>query len=530
MKTMIKNIAIILLLTISSQSCLDVDVQNFTSPEIYYNTEEELNNALTGVYGTLKSGDTYSNAILGRMGLDADQGYNRNQHGAKTVGMYNTSTSDLLVSNYWAKFYAGIYQANLLLENIDRVSSLEKEKRDIIRGEALFLRAYFHFMLVQNFDDVPLILESTKSVSAQDYQVKRTPAKEVYERIIQDMETASHLVESIEDIGHAGRINKSAVYGILTRVCLYMAGNPINEKSKYQDAHDWAKKLIDLSYHELNPSFQKVFENLAQDVYETRESIWEVEFWGSGTGIYSSLSGKVGLNNGIFNNFDAEIGLAPTYIASTAYTYNVFKTDNDLRRSWTVAPFYYRNPGNKVAVKVNYQPTQLFNRSCGKFRRESEVLLPKSTGTSPQNYPLLRYSDILLMFAEAVNELNDGPTTEAYEAINQVRRRGYGKDINTADNAIDLKNLDYQGFMAELQDERTRELAFESLRKADLVRWGIFLPNMKQRLEEANAHIEFPELKWAKHSFSSVSPRDVLWPIPAREITLNKNLTQNKGW
>ena len=134
------------------------------------------------------------------------------------------------------------------------------------------------------------------------------------------------------------------------------------------------------------------------------------------------------------------------------------------------------------------------------------------------------------MFAEAENKINNGPTAEAYEAINKVRRRGYGFDVSIPNAAVDLAGLDYTGFLSEIQDERTRELAFESLRKSDLVRWGIFLTNMKARLDEANAHVDFYDLRFAKRTFTSVSERDVVWPIPAYEIGLNPNLTQNTGW
>lgn len=134
------------------------------------------------------------------------------------------------------------------------------------------------------------------------------------------------------------------------------------------------------------------------------------------------------------------------------------------------------------------------------------------------------------MFAEADNEVNGGPTGEAYEAVNQVVRRGYGKDQFTEDPTIDWSGMDYESFKQEIYNERSRELAYECLRKADLVRWGIFYEKMKGCLNDANKAPSFADLKHAKAMFGNVSERDVVWPIPSYEIAINDKLTQNKGW
>src|SRR5690606_33409076 len=105
-----------------------------------------------------------------------------------------------------------------------------------------------------------------------------------------------------------------------------------------------------------------------------------------------------------------------------------------------------------------------------------------------------------------------------------------GLDYAQPNASVDLEGLSYEKFLETIQDERTRELAFECLRKGDLVRWGIFLTNMKQRLAEANSHIDFYDLRFAKSMFTNVSARDVVWPIPSYELGVNSKLTQNTGW
>ncbi|WP_353138113.1 RagB/SusD family nutrient uptake outer membrane protein [Pseudopedobacter sp.] len=607
----LKYLTLILFTTLSSCNMLDVEPKDFLSPEQYYNTEEELKTALTGVYSTFVKGGTFLNN-LGRMGLDADEVYNYREQ--NSVADYLTSPNDSKILNFWRDYYAGITRANMLLKNIDKATTVDKAKRDIIKGEALFLRGFFYFMLVQNFGDVPLILQPIETSGMDEIQTPRTPAKQVYDQIISDMTQASELVEDISKVGNGSRVNKSAVYGMLARVCLYMAGNPINEgRPMYEEARKWAKKVMDNPVHKLNNSYQDVFVKLATDQYDIGESIFEIEFYGNGQGIYATLGGFVGIHNGIQNNntsnTETNVGQAYAYLQTTAYVYNTFE-EGDLRRDWAIAPFTYTAGTDN---EVYYAPgAYLFNRFIGKFRRVSETLKPKHAGRTPQNYPVLRFSDVLLMFAEAENEIN-GPTEDAVNAVNEVRRRGYGKllygerlktititnggsgytsaptvsitggDPATAATAtaaiasgkvtsITISNpgtfykttspvvitisggggtgatatatitsleeadltmaqkADDVSFREMIYQERTRELAFENMRKADLVRWGILIKKMKESLADANTAVAYSSISRAKSYFGNASERDVLWPIPGYEIGVNPKLTQNPGY
>src|SRR5690606_29464245 len=121
-------------------------------------------------------------------------------------------------------------------------------KRSMI-GQALFLRAYFYLMLVNRFGAVPLILESIKTSDVESLQIPQTPAKQIYDKIIADMEEAAEMVDDITTIGYGGRVSKSAIWGVLARTCLYVAGNPINDVSRYEEARDWAKKVMDTGVH-----------------------------------------------------------------------------------------------------------------------------------------------------------------------------------------------------------------------------------------------------------------------------------------
>lgn len=518
----------------SLQSCKDtlkVEPVDFFQPHEFYKNKEELNYALNGVYSTLTASSSPYQSFVARMGLDADEGYINYAADRNSLADYRVVASDSRILSYWTVFYAGINKANDLLINIDNAQVEEGEKLRV-KGETLFLRAYFYLMLVNRFGDIPLVLTPITSVAREELQVPQTPAKDVYEKILEDMEEASELVG---DATHPGKVSKSAIWGIMARTCLYMAGKPINEASKYAEAKEWALKVIGAGIHVLNTDYTQVFINYAQDKYDIRESIWEVEYWGNGSAPFQAAAGFVGRNNGIGTTRDPSIGYSLGALRNTEYLYKLYDDPHDVRRDWNIAPFYYG--GSAVATKTSWAATQLFHRHCGKWRREYEILA-KNDGRTPQNYPLLRYSDVLLMFAEAdcisSNSLIVSP--EGHEALNKVRRRARGLDPLTPNLTIDLKDLNKSQFMEEIMDERARELAFESLRKSDLVRWGNFYDKMRIVYDELQPYLNSTSVsikdraEVAVRSYSNVSRRDVLWPIPTYELGVNNKLKQNSGW
>ena len=466
------------LLLADACSLLDTESQDFIDPKKYYKTEEQLQSALNGVYATLAQTSLYGAMMLGRMGLSADIGYEAYTVDEGTVGYYDVNPADSKIRNYWRDLYDGIGRANLLLENIGN-PEMDEADRDNIRGQALFLRAYYHFLLTTRFGDVPLVLHTPASGKLSDVRIPQTPQREVYLKIIEDMETAAGQVKPIGEVECGGRISQSAVWGILARVCLYMAGEPVNEPGMYAKAKEYAAKVIGTGCHALNPSYQQVFINYIQDKYDTRESIFEVEFYGNNVGTYSTTAGQVGRNNGIkFTNTDMpEVGYSIGSIRATPYFFQLFEEDDE-RRDWSIANYTLSDSGEKETVSAN----NMWIRFCGKFRREYELITPKSTTHTSTNFPLLRYSDVLLMYAEAVAADAGSDATEltaAYEHLNKVRRRGYGRDLNAPAEGVDLPVEGAVSLLEAVKDERARELGHELLRKDDLIRWGEFYDRMQ---------------------------------------------------
>lgn len=513
----------------ASCSLLDTEPQDFIDPNDYYATADQLQAALNGVYATMAQSGLYGAAMLGRVGLSADIGYEAYTVDEGTVGYYDVTPSDSKIRTYWRELYAGIGRANRLMENIAK-PVMDETERDNIYGQALFLRAYYHFLLTIRFGDVPLMLHTPASGKLSDVQVPQTPQREVYLKIIEDMETAAELVKPASEVECGGRISQSAVYGILARVCLYMAGNPVNEPGMYARAKTFAAKVIDTGFHALNPSYQQVFINYMQDKYDIRESIFEVEFYGNNVGTYTTTAGQVGRNNGIkFTNTDKpEVGYSIGTIRATPYFFQLFE-DDDERRDWTIADYEFSDEGEKEPISAN----NMWVRCSGKFRREYEIIAPKSTTNTSTNFPILRYSDVLLMYAEAVaaDETSEaGELTQAYEYLNRVRRRGYGRDVNTPVTGVDLPEEGRISLLTAVKEERARELGHELLRKDDLIRWGEFYDRMQAVRSTVPANYTSNYYVAARLYYGNVQTRDVLWPIPTYELSVNPYLVQNKGW
>jgi len=527
----IKSLLVIcvILITSSCQGFLETEPEDFLSPEYYYSNEDQINTALVGIYGKLS--DTrngaalYASAYFTFMGTEGDDGFYRKGPERNVPGQFIYNPSSTHIANLWRALYEGIDLANVMLEKLDD-ADMDDNNREIVRGETLFLRAYYYFLLVSNWGDVPLKLSST--ISPYSNEIERTSSVVVYEHIVSDMERAYELVPTATDVGFGGKINKSAVAGVLARVYLYWAGEPIKDATKYQDARDWAYEVIRYNEHDLNPSFEDVFINYSADRYDIKESIWEVEFYGNRTD-RPRQAGMVGNYIGIYSQNDS-VGRGNGNIWASGRLYQLYD-ERDLRRDWTIAPFIY-SPATSTN-KSFHSATAIWSRYVGKYRREYEVFTPKSVGYTPINYPLLRYSDVLLMFAEAENELNNGPTPEAINYFNMVRRRGFGFPVQTPNPISDLtsdETSDRLSFLEAIQDERSRELAFESLRKFDLIRWGIYIPSMRalsNMYQNSNASAS---VKGIASTLGNIDTKHLLFPIPTREMMLNKDMVQNPGW
>lgn len=529
MKTIYSNIRIICLglcsaiITSSCDSYLETTPYDFVAPETFYSNETECTMALAGVYYTLVKEEVYGNYYSCMISNIDDLSFYSRNAGTITSQVYGNdhTPSNTNIWGTWEALYAGINNANILIDNVDN-ANMDENIKTRIKGEAKFLRAYYHFLLVQGWYEVPLRKESFKDVN--NSSMEATTHTEALKWIIQEMEECVDMVDDSKYNLSPSYVKKNTVMGILARVNLWYAGYPANGgQAYYAKAAEWAKKVKDSNKHHLNPDVYAIWKAMASDTYDTEynESIWEAEFIGNRSIDGKYTAGRIGNVIGNLQQCATSPGNGYGYgfYGCSLILWDLFE-ETDLRRDLSIAPYKYNSSDEKVDWTVN----QIVQRCCGKFRREWETSSNKEKNYTPENYPILRYADVLLMLAEAENEANSSPTELAYECVNEIRNRA-GID--------ELEGLSYSEFQQVIRDERARELCFESLRKYDLVRWGIYVESVHDKLGDA-----IKDSRWATGTqyqgaatyTSNTSEKHQFLPIPTKELDVNTKLAQNKYW
>ena len=432
---------------------LEENPTGFLNPAIYYQSVDQINHARATVYSVLGSNSLFAFNGLFLYGWQGDEGTaGRSSYIGFPfpVGYTDITSSSTYINALWTSLFDGVNKANTLIANVDNNPALDINVRNVARGEALFLRGFYYFMLVQNYGGVPL--KTVPTTNVDDVNAERASIRDIYTQIVKDMEAAEKLVPEISVLGFGGAISKSAVRGILARVNMHMAGAPLRDKSRWPEVKKWTELVINSGLHSLNPNYPQIFVNLAGDKYETKESIWEIEFYGNQTDQYIQ-GGNQGWKNSPYTFGTAS---ATTLTGKTSFElmcssklYDSYDADGpgDNRRWWNIAHFAYEKNGLTNGAKVfgtsptsnppahyNIPPVTDAQKNMmypGKWRREYETVSPKNQNQTPENVVLLRYADVLLMHAEAENEINNGPTQAALNDVNAIRSRAWSSGINT---------------------------------------------------------------------------------------------------
>ena len=552
------NIFIVFLTAISAvTSCLDELLYDKYSEATYYTSVERLDMAVLGVYRSLQSTNVYGLNMFTAYDMDTDITFASGasvptSNSIRNLGHYYITTSDSSIEKTWKTLYEGIRDANVAIENAWRVpvsSEDEQAEIDALVGEAKFLRALMYFELVRLWGDVPLVLDVAEV--GDDFFARRTAREQVYDRIEQDLKDAVSVLPYYDErSSYVCRPHKTSAMGLLAKVNLHRAGwslgqdgkmsRPDNYMDYYENVLTWTEQVINSGKHALNPDYEQIFINQCQYVPDPEETVFEVDFYflsgslnGGGIGYYNAPQ----TTRGVYNQASGRI--------KTHHGFYLMYEDGDKRRDVSIANF----TTNAEGVKSEIPPSESENYSPGKWRRQYQTSDQHNGDYTSINYVVMRYSDILLMRAEALNEVNGGPTDDAVELVNQVRRRGYGLPAMTAVTTpdpetgyVDKNTSDFNGhddFLSFLQDERARELAFEScIRKSDLIRWNILAEKIRETYYFVEEHKDssVPESLYFSGSFSFVAynyfehGQHELYPIPAREIRENSKLTQNPGY
>src|SRR5690606_3126495 len=190
---------IIMFTLVSCEKFLDTQPSDFVSPDEYYTSEEQLTFALAGVYDVLGRSTMYGLQMVARNGLTADEAFYARASVIEGIQVFNYSAADAAVLTFWRDLYNGINRANQLLANIDK-PEMDESARNVIKGQAMFLRAYYYFLLASNWGGVPLLTEPT--TSTKNAEVPRASLEEVYTFITAEMIAAEPLVSTATEWGH----------------------------------------------------------------------------------------------------------------------------------------------------------------------------------------------------------------------------------------------------------------------------------------------------------------------------------------
>jgi hypothetical protein len=486
--TSLKNIFFSLFIALTYTSCnlLEEKPSDFITPDKFYKTGEDAIAAVNAVYDRLGSGGPYAQPLLMLTELTADhvRQVDEPQLNRRQLDDYTFSAQNTEIDAVWKESYTGINRANEVIANVPGIT-MDATLQARVLGEAKFLRALFYFNLVRLFGDVPLLTVPTSSL--QGNNVTRTAASEVYAQIVKDLTEAEASLPVTYGAADRGRVTKGAAQTLLVKVYVTRAYLPFKDGNDLTNAINKAKEVIAAGTYSLWPDYANAF-SLANE--NGRESIFEVQFQanlsGEGSSLTSTLLPRATIIGSGFSNFVPTADFAQSF------------EPGDRRREWGLYTTY--NKGGQV---VNLPFPYFF-----KFLDEGVINANANTSDANTNVPVLRYSDLLLMLAEALNELNNGPTTEAYEFINQVRRRARV----TPEALPDLAGLDYTSFRDKILEERGRELYLEGHRWFDLKRTGKLLEVLRAKVNP------------------NIQENQTVFPLPLREISINTQLVQNEGY
>ncbi len=500
MKTIIYRILIVIT-SLGFWSCgedfLDKNDPTRLNASTFYQTEAQLTQAVNALYGGMQGyvanqwqfGDFISdNTTLHYNVENRGQGPSLE---ALEYWQYLPSTSN--ITNLYNSIYQRLANVNTTLQKLS-TAEIDEAAKTNLEGQAKWIRAYYYFELVQHFGDVILLTEPIEEPSSA-WNFLRSPASEVYDLIESDLNFAVDALPASLPASEVGRVSKGAALALLGKVYL--------TKKEYGMAISTLEQVLTLGYSLLDDYaqvFDPVFKNHS-------ESIFDVQFQGNNDlGEHSGFTYSFypRLSEGQVIPFPGESGGGwniPSLSMIASYE------AGDLRKDISLAEGYFDEDNNWVAVPY-----------IKKFLHPHSI-----QGRPDENWPVLRYADVLLMLAEAINE-ESGPA-DAYTYVNEVRERA---DLDP------LSGLTQDSFRDAVLKERRMELAFENHRWFDLKRTNT--PAEMAAILNAYGEVEKANPTTSRGGFGFTPTEYVfnthqyLFPIPDVEIKLNQELEQNDGY
>jgi starch-binding outer membrane protein, SusD/RagB family len=414
-------------------------------------------------------------------------------NGRRGIGRYQSLLSNVEIANPFRQLYRGLEKANLCIEQIPLMkqytsgSAAEQAALKRLHGEALTLRAQYLFELIRNWGDVPAPM--IPAYKQTNLFIPTTDRDSTYDKIIADLAIAKDLVPWRTDAGTRNeRITKGAVKALRARIALFRGGFSLRgtgpglgimqRKADYLTYYAIAKQeceelMARRDQHTLNPNYEDVWRKVTSFIYDPQaEILFEVGAGGGNTNSDSRMGNYDGPNLSNASRYGAGGG-GITMLPNYFYAFDSI----DTRRDITLTHYQVTSATNIKSQR------RLGELNTGKYRRDWRVpLLPGTVLNVGYNWSVIRFSDVLLMYAEAVNEINNGPDAAAILAFEEVRKRGYRG--NTA--LIGITPTSKAAFFDAIVNERFLEFGHEGIRKYDLLRWNL----LSTKIAEARNKIQ----------------------------------------
>lgn len=548
MKHLFTILAVVATLTFTScEDFLTEEIRGQQNLDTYFSDIESCEAYITGCYQDITCGGWWNiNTVwlLSEMCSDDAWMGNTSQSQSDYISLAHyqgSGASNGPISNFWQYRYKAILRCNVAIERIAQMDLVDTERQNQLIAEARFLRGYFYFELVRNFGGVPLMTSFSDPAEVQG--ITRASTEETYAFIEEDLLAAAEVLPGRNE-AEVGRATRGAALGLLGKVYLY--------QEKWEKARDVLKTVIDSKEYDLLPEFGQVWD---MEYDNSIESLFEVQYeYDETLAVGGSLSVVTGSRNGPGDGWS---WCQPTANLEQAY----IDAGDTVRLKWTIIKsgcteiagenrFNEFVENNSTVANADELIEQYgWDQNCyiidPALHKSARIIrkyfLPLedrpevyNTDKCPLNHRILRFADVLLMYAEACNEL--GQDSDAQEALNRVRTRA--KMASVTATGTQLRDA--------IRLERRLELAFEQNRLYDIRRWkddsgqpviaSILGPNGSFVQWNMNEATRDP-LEWSNQGESSDKGitfdvnRDMVFPIPLYEITMsNGSIEQNPGW
>jgi hypothetical protein len=511
---------------------------SFVAPENFYRNGDDALAALAGAYDGFQ-------ADVDALGVDDTEYYGRHfwmlvDYPTETMSLrlgatnertmpdiFTVTPSHNYIIGVWQSAFHAVNRANAVIDNVPGITSMDATLRGRVVAEAQFLRAYHYFNLVRLFGDVPLYLTETSSL--EDLRKPRSPQAEVYQAIIDDLLAAVPALPLSYTGRDVGRVTSGAARALLAKVYLQFGAVGGGGAAAFTQAERWAREVVASGRYSLLPSYANVFSQTNENNAEVIFDIQNTRAAGAGGHMCDQYAPRPLPSQSDFPWCDSQ---NPSFGAEWPFFYSYHPDDTRRAGTWLLS--YTKKSGATVSWDSTQAAVNAYGHASPVPHKYMDKVPGSQDGAEEPNFILIRYADVLLSLAEAINE-NAGPTEEARGLVNQVRRRAGVPDIPAGLTKAQMKDAIFL--------ERRYELAGEGHGHFDSQRHWAWARARIEQFSTAAAR-SFWNRPRVPSSCSSCIVRDSsvpkillvlddndrFYPIPSEAISVNPQLTQNPGY